>query len=103
LLLLLLLLLLSLEKLNLHSLRKRRYQLDAFFLVQAYSGLKSCTSILDNYSLCIPTRNVRDFSTFSVCLSNKPCPSTRCAYAANVVGKDLDIFAIGAISLNHIL
>jgi hypothetical protein len=25
-----------------------------------------------------------------------------CAYAANAVGKDLDIFAIGAISLNHI-
>jgi hypothetical protein len=30
------------------------------------------------------------------------CPSARCAYAANEVGKDLDIFAIGAVSLNHI-
>jgi hypothetical protein len=30
------------------------------------------------------------------------CPSARCAYAANAVGKDLDIFAVGAISLNHI-
>jgi hypothetical protein len=34
--------------------------------------------------------------------SNKHCPSARCAYAANVVGKDLDIFAIGAVSHNHI-
>jgi hypothetical protein len=31
------------------------------------------------------------------------CPSSRCALAANVVGKDLDIFAGGAVSLNHIL
>jgi hypothetical protein len=30
------------------------------------------------------------------------CPSARCALAANAVGKHLDIFAIGAISLNHI-
>jgi ABC-type Na+ efflux pump permease subunit len=25
-----------------------------------------------------------------------------CAYAANAVGKDLDIFALGTVSLNHI-
>jgi hypothetical protein len=31
------------------------------------------------------------------------CPSARCAYAANAVVKDLDIFAIGAVSLDHIL
>jgi hypothetical protein len=42
----------------------------------------------------VPTRNV--------CPSNKLYPSARCAYAAKVVGKDLNIFAIGAISLNHI-
>jgi hypothetical protein len=34
--------------------------------------------------------------------SNKHCPSARCAYAANAVGKDLDMFSIGAVSLNHI-
>jgi hypothetical protein len=32
----------------------------------------------------------------------KHCPSAQCAYAANVMGKDLDIFALGAISLNYI-
>jgi hypothetical protein len=30
------------------------------------------------------------------------CPSARCAYAANSVGKDVDVFAIGAVSRNHI-
>jgi hypothetical protein len=33
-------------------------------------------------------------------LINSPA---RCAYAANAVGKDLDIFTIGAVSLSHIL
>jgi hypothetical protein len=30
------------------------------------------------------------------------CPSARCAFAANVVGKDLDLFSTGAVSLNDI-
>jgi hypothetical protein len=29
-------------------------------------------------------------------------PSARCASAANLVGKDLDVFATGAVSLNDI-
>jgi hypothetical protein len=45
---------------------------------------------------------IKDFSLFGVCPSNKHCPSARCAYAANAVGKDLDIFAVGAVSDNHI-
>jgi hypothetical protein len=54
-------------------------------------------------SLCVPASNLRDFSLFGVCPSNKHCPSARCASAATAVGKDLDIFVIGAVSLNHIL
>jgi hypothetical protein len=69
-----------------------------FFCVQAYRGLKSCTSLLENISLCVTTRLVRDFSMFCVCRSNKHCPSARCAYTAKLVGKDLDIFAVGAVS-----
>jgi hypothetical protein len=65
-----------------------------FFFVQAYRGLKSCTSLLENISLHVPARHVKDFSRFGVCPSNKHCLSARCAYAANVVGKDLDIFAV---------
>jgi hypothetical protein len=52
---------------------------------------------LENVSLRVPPSHIRDFSLFGV------CPSARCAYAANAVGKDFDIFAIGAVSLSHIL
>jgi hypothetical protein len=93
----------ALEKLSLHSLRTRRHHLDALFFVQAYRGLKSCTSLLENLSLGVPSGHVRDFSMASVSPSNKHCPSARCAYASNVVGNDLDIFAVGAVSLSHIL
>jgi hypothetical protein len=39
-----------------------------------------------------------DFLLFGVCSYNKHCPSARCAYAANVVDKDLDIFAVSRSS-----
>jgi hypothetical protein len=92
----------ALEKLRLHFLRTRKHQLDAPSFVQAYRGLISRTSLLKNVSLRVPTRHVRDFTTFSVSPSNKHCPA-RCAYAANAVGKDLDMFASGKVSLYHIL
>jgi hypothetical protein len=54
-------------------------------------------------NLHVSTRNVRDISRFSVCASNKDRPFSRCAFVANMVGKDLDIFEIGAVSVSHIL
>jgi hypothetical protein len=83
-----------LEKLSLHSLHKRRYHIDIFVVVvvvHIYRGLKSCTSFLENISLRVPNRKVRDFPLFGVCPSNKHCPSARCAYAANAVGKSRHI------------
>jgi hypothetical protein len=59
--------------------------------------------LLENFSLRVPTRNVRNFPLFSVWISNKHCPSVLHAYAANAVGIDLDIFAIGNFSQNHTL
>jgi hypothetical protein len=41
----------ALEYLKLHTLCKRRYQLDALFLIQVYRGLKYCTSLLEAVSL----------------------------------------------------
>jgi hypothetical protein len=71
------------------------------FFVQVYRGLKSCTSLLENVSLRIPPNNLRELSLFCACSSNKHCSSARCVYAASVaVGKALDIFALGVISLN---
>ncbi|PNF14253.1 hypothetical protein B7P43_G12199 [Cryptotermes secundus] len=51
----------ALERLRLHPLSLRRYLLDALFFIQVYRGLKSCSSLLDNASLRVPTCHVRDF------------------------------------------
>jgi hypothetical protein len=91
------------DKLSLHFLHRRRYDLGALFCVQVYHGLKSCNSVVENIRVRAPTRCIRDFAKFGVSSSNKHRSSARCACAANAVGKDLDIFAIGAVSLNHIL
>jgi hypothetical protein len=53
-------------------------------------------------SLRVPPSNLRVFTLFGACPCNKHCPSARCASTANVVGKDLDVFATGAVSLNDI-
>jgi hypothetical protein len=82
---------LALEKLNIHSLCKRRYRLDMLFFIQVYRGLKSCISPLESVSVCVRTRNVSDFSRFGVCPSNKHCPSARYAYATNEVGIEISI------------
>jgi hypothetical protein len=71
------------------------------FFVQVYRGFKSCASLLENVILRVPPNSLRDFQLFGVCPSNKHCPSARCAYATNAVGKDLDVFAVGAASLRH--
>jgi hypothetical protein len=40
---------------------------------------------------------------FNVCSSSKNCPSARCASAANVVCRDVDIFGAGNGHLNRFL
>jgi hypothetical protein len=91
----------ALEKLGLHSLCNRRDHLDALIFIQVYCGLKPFTSALENVSLCVPPSNLREFSLFPTYPSNKDCPAW-CAYAANMVGKNLNISALGAISLDYI-
>lgn len=92
----------ALEKLSLHSLLKRRHNLDAFSFFQVYRGLKSCRSLLENISLPVSTRYVRNSSMFSACTSVKPSPFPRCACAVNVVCKYIDIFQLKPVSLEHI-
>jgi hypothetical protein len=53
------------------------YLLLFIIFVQVYCGLKSCTSLLENVSLCVPTSNLRDFSLFGVSPSNKQSCSVR--------------------------
>jgi hypothetical protein len=93
---------LALDQLKLHTLHKRSYHLDALFLTQVYRGSKFCPSVLETVGLRVPIRYIRDFSMFSVCSSRKNCPSARCASAANVVCRDVDIFGTKPLSLKYI-
>jgi hypothetical protein len=71
-----------------------------YFSYNPIHGLKSCPSLLEMVYLRVPPLHVRDLSAFSVCPSNKQCPSARCANAVNAVGKFLDIFTVRAIFLH---
>jgi hypothetical protein len=86
---------------KLHTLCKRRYHLDALFLIQVYRGLKYCPSLLEAVGLRVSTR--RDLSMFNFSPSLKNCPSARCASAADVVCRDSDVFRTNIVSLSHIL
>jgi hypothetical protein len=48
-------------------------------------------------------RYIRDFALFSVYPSCKNCPFARCASAANVVRRDVDVFGARNVLLNNIL
>jgi hypothetical protein len=58
----------ALEKLSLQSLRKPRYCLEALFLFRCIAALDPALPSC----LRVPTRSVRDFSTFDICPSDKP-------------------------------
>jgi hypothetical protein len=64
--------------------------------------LRCLFMIIITIIIIIIISNVRELSLFYACPSNKHCPSARRAYADGVVGKDLDIFALGAVSLYDI-
>jgi hypothetical protein len=51
----------------------------------------------------VPVRNIRDFPMFSVSSASKNCPSAKCASAANVVCRDVDVFGQKPLTLRHIL
>jgi hypothetical protein len=48
---------------------------DAIFLITAFKGNDCCPSILNSFSLRIPSMFIRDYSTFSVHCSFKVSPS----------------------------
>jgi hypothetical protein len=80
----------------------RRHLLDALFLIQVYLGSKFCPSLLEVVGLRVPDRYMRDFALFNVSSSCKNRPFPRCASAANVVRRDVDVFEAKSV-LNHIL
>jgi hypothetical protein len=67
------------------------------------SFLLKFTSVLEIVGLRVPPQYIRDFALFNVCSARKSCSSARCASAANVVCRDVDVFASGNILLRHFL
>jgi hypothetical protein len=56
---------LILNSLNIRILHSRRH-LNALFLMIAFKGKINCHSILDTVGISVPTRQIREFSTFSM-------------------------------------
>jgi hypothetical protein len=63
-----------------------------FFLLLFSKGKTSCSSITDTVSLGIPTRSIRDYSTFTVNRNFKAGLSARRDSAANAACRNTDIF-----------
>jgi hypothetical protein len=55
-----------LVRLNFLMLHLRRRHPDALFLINTFKGKISCSSVFDTVSLRIPTRSIRDYTTFTV-------------------------------------
>jgi hypothetical protein len=63
-----------LVRLNFLMLHLRRRYLDALFLINVFKGKNSCSSVFDTVRLRIPTRSVREYSTFTVHRNFKVSP-----------------------------
>jgi hypothetical protein len=57
---------------------------------------------MDTVVIRVPTRQIRDFSTFSVSSAMRHSPSVRCASAANDIYRLLDIFGKDTVSFEDI-
>jgi hypothetical protein len=91
----------TLDKLNLQTLHVRRRHIDALLLINVFRDTKFCPSALKVVGLRVPTRNIRNFSTFSCSSSN--CPTARCVLADNTVCKFVDIFSNLYLSLRTLV
>jgi heme/copper-type cytochrome/quinol oxidase subunit 2 len=66
--------------------------IDAVSLINVFKNETDCCSITDAVGLRVPTKEVRDYSTFNVSNVPRLSPSTRCVTAANSKCRSLDIF-----------
>jgi hypothetical protein len=69
----------------------RSRHLDAPFLINDFEENIAFPKVLDSVNLRIPSRSVRDYSTFSVHRNNKASPSLSCASARSAVCRNIDI------------
>jgi hypothetical protein len=80
-----------LERLNLLTLHNRRRHIDALFLINAFSAIKCCASVLEMVGFRMPPRNIRNL-TYLLSLLVIALP--RCISTANLVCKLTNILGI---------
>jgi hypothetical protein len=74
---------LILSRLHFRTLYSRRRHLHDLFLINIFKGKINCHSNMDTVGIRVLTRQVREFSTFSVSSALRHSPSARCVIAAN--------------------
>jgi hypothetical protein len=84
--------------LNFRTLYSRRRLLDALSLINTFKSKINCHSTMDTIGIRVPTRQIRDFSTFSASSALRLSPKVRCASAANDICRLLDIFGKDIVS-----
>jgi hypothetical protein len=72
------------------------------FFSYVFKGKISWSSVFDTVSLRIPTRSIRDYTTFTVHRNFKVSPSDRCVSAVNAVCRSIDIFNKDCILLTDV-
>jgi hypothetical protein len=73
------------------------------FTTFLFDGMEKSGEMYILLLLLVPVRYIGDFALFNVCSSSKNCPSARCASAANVVCRDVDVFGAENVQLNNFL
>jgi hypothetical protein len=53
--------------------------------------------------VCVPNRNLGDFTYFNVDPERRRCPSARCTSAANAISRDTGIFSRKSALLRDLL
>jgi hypothetical protein len=59
--------------------------IDFLFPINVFKGKINCHSIMDTVGIRMPTRQIREFSTFSVSSALRNSPSARCVIATNEI------------------
>jgi hypothetical protein len=60
-------------------------------------GSKFCPPLIDKINPTVPSRNIRNFTLYSV--AHKHCPSTRCATAINLVSSAVYMYLVSKLDL----
>jgi hypothetical protein len=75
--------------LHFEKLLQRRQRLDALFSISVFKNKIDCCSFMNTVGLRVPTKHIRNFSTFTASGVSRLSPSLRCVKAANKICKFL--------------